>query len=88
MRAEIAAFPQASEEAFRWAVLELDPRLGESSPGNTAHTRELWRTCESQYAPHTGWSLDRLVSVRDLGWFDREAVRAPMPIHLYLYLYL
>jgi hypothetical protein len=79
LRAEIAAFPLASEESFRDALLELDPQLGE---GN--RTRSLWRACESQFAPHTGWSLDRLVSARDRGWFGLQNNQKPVPMHCYL----
>lgn len=64
LRAEIAAFPLASEESFRAALVELDPQLAENGK-----TGALWRACEGRLAPHTGWSLDRLVAARDRGWF-------------------
>lgn len=79
LRAEIAAFPLASETAFHQAVLELDPSLAENGA-----TRALWRACESQYAPHTGWSLDRLVAARDRGWFGVEDRRCKVPMLGYL----
>jgi hypothetical protein len=89
LRAEIAAFPLASEEAFRKSLLRLEPELGllELDPRRRDDnpTRELWRTCESQFAQHTGWSLDRLVSARDLGWFGSpENNPGPVLMHRYL----
>lgn len=84
LRAEIAAFPLTSEVAFRCSVLELDPLLSE----NTCGTHKLWRACESQLTPHTGWSLDRLVAARDRGWFGARtsASEQPKPISLHVYL--
>ena len=79
LRAEIAAFPLASETSFRESLLELDPRIAEES-----RTGRLWRACEGQFAPHTGWSLDRLVAARDRGWFGPQARGQPVPMHLYL----
>ncbi len=84
LRAEIAAFPLASEESFRRALLELDPQLPEPLYGEENPTRQLWRACENQFAQHTGWSLDRLVSARDLGWFGSRDQRVPMTMHDYL----
>ncbi len=81
LRAEIAAFPLSSEESFRSALLELDPQLGEDN-----RTRNLWRACENQFAPHTGWSLDRLVSSRDRGWFGLQSDHMPMPVPMHRYL--
>jgi hypothetical protein len=79
LRAEIAAFPLASEVAFRKSLLELDPQLSDSNP-----TRVLWRECENQFAQHTGWSLDRLVAARDLSWFGTPDRRLSVPMHIYL----
>lgn len=70
LRAEVTAFPVASEESFRLGLLELDPRLGDS---DTDPTRKLWRACEGSLAEHSGWSLDRLVAARDRGWFGTHA---------------
>ena len=84
LRAEIAAFPLASETAFRHAMVELDPLLPESPDGKKSPIRELWRACETEYAQHTGWSLDRLVSARDLGWFGRQPPQAPVSMQRYL----
>ena len=79
LRAEIAAFPLASEEAFRSALLELDPQLAKEGK-----TRNLWRACESHFAQHTGWSLDRLITARDRGWFGSQPSQEPVPMHRYL----
>jgi len=79
LRAEIAAYPLGGETAFRQALLELDPQLREDGA-----TRALWRACEAQFAPHTGWSLDRLVSARDRGWFGAQGDGRAVPLHRYL----
>lgn len=81
LRAEIAAFPLASEESFREGLVELDPRLADGGK-----TVKLWRACEGRLAPHTGWSLDRLVAARDRGWFGQSPrpEGEPMPMHDYL----
>ena len=80
LRAEIAAFPLASEESFREGLVELDPRLADGGK-----TVKLWRACEGRLAPHTGWSLDRLVAARDRGWFGQSPrpEGEPMPMHDY-----
>ena len=68
-------------------MLELDPRLPEplpEPPDKKNPTRELWRACESLYAPHTGWSLDRLVAARDLGWFGGSPSLKPISMQAYL----
>src|SRR5262249_34542526 len=79
LRAEIEAFPLASEKSFREDLVELDPKVPEDSK-----TGDLWRVCECQFAPHTGWSLDRLVAARDRGWFGPYACSQPIPMHAYL----
>lgn len=84
LRAEIATFPLASEVAFRHALIEIDPLLPEPGAGKKNPTRELWRACESEYAPHTGWSLDRLVSARDLCWFGKHPLRTSVAMRHYL----
>jgi hypothetical protein len=84
LRAEIAAFPLVGEESFRSALLELDPQLSEPMPGEENSTRRLWRACENKIAQHTGWSLDRLVSARDRGWFGLESDQKLVPMHRYL----
>jgi len=83
LRAEIAAFPLASEESFRYHLLELDPKLG-GKPEEHNATRKLWRACEQLLAPHTGWSLDRLISARDRGWFGLENNHLPVSMLKYL----
>ena len=85
LRAEIAAFPLTSEEAFRCCLLELDPQFGKDATDNTL-TQKLWRACEEMLAPHTGWSLDRLISARDRGWFGLKDERNPEPVSIYRYL--
>lgn len=72
LRAEIAAFPLTNEVAFRNQLIFLDPTLGTDKNNNNG-TRKLWRACEDLLAPHTGWSLDRLVSARDYGWFGQKS---------------
>ena len=79
LRAEISAFPLTSDESFRTCLLDLDPQL---EPGGA--TRDIWRACETLLAPHTGWSLDRLVAARDHGWFGLSQERRKVRIHDYL----
>lgn len=79
LRAEIATFPLVSEEAFRCSLIELDPAVTKDSL-----THQLWRSCESSLAQHTGWSLDRLISARDRSWFDSFNMQFPVSIHCYL----
>ena len=67
VRAEVASFPLTSLGAFRSAVTELVPSL-DAEAG--APTRELWRECEKSLSEHaSGWSLDRIIAVRDAFWF-------------------
>lgn len=79
LRAEVAAFPLVSEASFASALLELDPQLSEDSA-----TRPLWRACEDMLAQHTGWSLDRLIAARDLGWFGSAGNRGKVRLLDYL----
>lgn len=68
VRAEVAAFPLTSLEAFRQSIVVLDPTLEEP------RTRRLWRACESEFTQHAaGLSLDRMVTVRDNTWFKPPA---------------
>ncbi|MBT9100233.1 hypothetical protein KFZ76_21250 [Methylovulum psychrotolerans] len=85
LRAEISAFPLVGEEAFRRSLIELDPKIKVDSvtPQGTP-TYQLWRSCETLLAPHTGWSLDRLIAARDRAWFDSEHPDKPVPLHRYL----
>ena len=72
----------AAERAFQLGLVSLDPALGARDDGAT---RALWRACETQLAPHTGWSLDRLVTARDRGWFgDGKARGEPLSLCRYL----
>ena len=75
--AETAAFPLASEEAFRLAVTELDPRL-------TGTTASLWRDFEREGSTiFRSYSVDEVTSVRDRVWFrDPSALRTPLHIYL------
>jgi hypothetical protein len=79
LRAEISAFPLGSEESFRACLVELDPQL-------SSKTGLLWRACEDHLAPHTGWSLDRLVAARDLGWFGPNLRGGGKPVAMLAYL--
>ncbi len=81
LRAEISAFPLASEASFRMSLVELDPAVKENT-----RTDKLWRECERQLAPHTGWSLDRLVAARDRGWFGAEPLASGRPVSMHDYL--
>ena len=66
--AELAAFPLASEEAFRLNVLELQPGL-------EAPTAALWRHAETKvFGALPGFSLDEAVALRDRVWFRRGCV--------------
>lgn len=85
LRAEIAAFPLASEESFRAGMTMLDPMFGkDDAPCETNKTGKLWRSCETMLAAHTGWSLDRLLAARDRGWFGKGSDGRAMPMHQYL----
>lgn len=100
IRAEVAAFPLVSLTAFRLATTELSPSLSarEARSGEEMRaaqdTQELWRDCEHSLSEHaSGWSLDRLITLRDRFWFDSPPARslahsaygeALVPIHEYL----
>ncbi|RKG71653.1 hypothetical protein D7V80_00915 [Corallococcus sp. CA054B] len=67
VRAEVASFPLTSLGSFRSALTELVPSL-DSAAG--APTQALWRDCEKSLSEHaSGWSLDRIIAVRDAFWF-------------------
>ena len=59
--AEMAAFPLASEAAFRLNVLQLDPTL-------QGLTGDLWREAEKELRL-PAFSIEELVAARDLLWF-------------------
>jgi hypothetical protein len=79
LRAEIAAFPLASEASFKSGLILLDPRLAQDNK-----TGELWRACEDSLASHTGWSLDRLLAARDRSWFCQASYNNSTSMHAYL----
>ncbi|MDG5814015.1 hypothetical protein QA601_02920 [Chitinispirillales bacterium ANBcel5] len=86
IRAEIASLPLASEVSFRMAITELNPLLDRKKGKKTS---ALWRKCEVLLSEHaSGWSLDRLVAIRDFFWFDYDPnnfkVDQPNPLHNYL----
>ena len=89
VRAEVACFPLTSLGAFQSALTELVPSL-DAEEGDA--TRRLWRECEKGLSEHaSGWSLDRLISVRDAFWFasrghlsGRRAPPRSMPMFHYL----
>lgn len=87
IRAEVASIPLASEEAFRLNVTELHPLLEDTPEGEK--TKHLWRICEERLSEHaSGWSLDRLIAIRDFFWFDYKANSEfpNQPNHLHNYL--
>ncbi|WP_158627209.1 hypothetical protein [Corallococcus sp. AB045] len=89
VRAEVASFPLTSLQAFRSAVTELVPSL-DSEDGEP--TWALWRECEKGLSEHaSGWSLDRIIAVRDAFWFPsrghvshRQAPRQGVSMFHYL----
>jgi hypothetical protein len=85
LRAEIAAFPLTSEEAFRACLVELDPQLATSQVAATRKTGNLWQTCENRFTSYSGWSLDRLIAARDRGWFGAHPIDTPISMYSYLY---
>jgi len=89
IRAEVARLPLASEEAFRMALTELHPSLDDKT-ADGRNTRDLWRKCEELLSEHaSGWSLDRLIAIRDFYWFNSNAKSylpdQPVPLHEYLH---
>lgn len=90
VRAEIASFPLVSITAFRSAMVELNPSLGDDAADGGA-TRDLWIQCEKALAQHAGgWSLDRLIMARDFFWFGcrpgspHRTASGPLSMRLYL----
>ncbi len=99
VRAEVAAFPLTSEVAFRNSLTELAPMLGDGAASGGQRrrddpTRALWRECERTLSEHaSGFSLDRLIALRDFFWFSwprgrseprRTRRPAAVPMHRYL----
>lgn len=81
IRAEVASFPLVSGCAFEQCVTELAPQV------NDEQTQRLWKACEKELSEH-GWSVDRLIAIRDFFWFrdGRLPTRStrPLPLHRYL----
>ncbi|WP_158619282.1 hypothetical protein [Corallococcus sp. AB011P] len=71
------------------ALLELDPRVGHGGGGAT---QALWRECERLLVQEAqGWSLDRIIAVRDFFWFGNNpgtdpSARGPRPLKMREYL--
>jgi hypothetical protein len=92
VRAEVASFPLTHLSAFEASLTVLDPWLEEREGRGRPHpTRDLWRECEKSLSEHaSGWSLDRLIAVRDHFWFippgdlDGQPSRQSVPLHCYL----
>jgi hypothetical protein len=91
VRAEVASFPLANIKSFREVVTELSPSLGNDDAGR--RTAELWGECERLMCEHaSGWSLDRLLAIRDSFWFECLPHGRPTlkqrygtePLHCYL----
>lgn len=61
--AEMVAFPLASESSFRLGVVELDPKLKDSSA-------DLWRAAEATMLGHSAaFTVDETLALRDYTWF-------------------
>ncbi len=78
MRAEIASYPLVGLSGFKQALTVLEPSLeGSENEGSEdgRKTGQLWRSCEVQMSQHAGgWSLDRLVAIRDFFWFENQSI--------------
>lgn len=65
LRAEVFAFPLASEAAFR-----IGGGLTSLDPGMNGQTRRLWRAAETAVlAGFPGFGVDEAVTIRDRIWF-------------------
>jgi len=93
--AETAAFPLASEAAFQFSPVALDPFIAHSvpssdrsKPGGTAEiTANLWRAAERALVTRSpSVSLDEVVAIRDRLWFRRGLVEQGQPVPLATYL--
>lgn len=77
LTAEMAAFPLASEAGLLGCVTSLDTSL-------SGQTGELWRAAESLLIQHGQVSIDELVALRDLIWFQNSGSHAEsesVPLH-------
>jgi hypothetical protein len=83
VRAEMATWPLTSPVSLECTLVELDPSFEAGTP-----TLRLWRECEEHLVQHaSGWSLDRLIAVRDATWFGWAGAsdgKDPVPLHRYL----
>ena len=83
LMAEMAAVPIASPVSLGLAITELEPWLPNRmadirSPGRPSPTAELWRQTEGQLLQaFPAVSLDELVAIRDMLWFQRGAGESP-----------
>ena len=91
--AEIAAFPVASEAAFRlrptalYPVLDLDNKPTTLYPilNSDNKTAQLWRAAENiLLTSFPGFSIDEVVSARDRIWFRNSAMEREIPLHRFL----
>jgi hypothetical protein len=82
VRAEVASFPLVDKSAFQEGIIELAPAIDEDP-----RMQRLWHACEKGMSKH-GWSLDRLLAIRDYFWFWdrglRRQAKRPVPLHRYL----
>jgi len=79
LRAEVFAFPLASEAAFR-----LGARLTSLHPAMDGPTRQLWRAAETTLlSGFPGFSVDEAVAIRDRIWFSQTTGQAT-PLGSYL----
>ncbi len=77
VRAELAAFPLASESGLRLCLTNLDPRL--QNPTGT-----LWRDAErALLGSFPAFSVDECVAWRDRLWFHGQP-KGPVPLAAYL----
>ena len=76
MVAEVAAFPLASEAAFKMAIVELDDELDPPSG-------PLWREAERQiFGGFPAVSVEEAVGIRDKVWFAGRGRRVAMGEYL------
>jgi hypothetical protein len=73
----LATFPLASEKALELAIVNLCPRLQNS-------TAPLWRKAEKEVIGHLpGFSIDEGISIRDFLWFSGQQDEN-IPLHRHL----
>ncbi|MFP5284912.1 MAG: hypothetical protein ACLGI9_04165, partial [Thermoanaerobaculia bacterium] len=69
--AELAAYPFASEAAFRLGITVLSPAMKEE-------TGKFWRLVETEILRSFPFSIDELVNLRDLAWFREAGDTVPL----------